>query len=93
MAFGNVFTPDPRPPLALLHSPHVVLWIHELVTDVDELDHESARCSACVPDFCPILVQTRDYTVKIGRLLGPPMSFSIFACPPQSSGEDRFLIK
>lgn len=95
MAFGSVFTPDPRPPLALLHSPHMVLGIHELVTDVNELDRESARGSAtCARDFRPIVVQeTRGHIIELGRLLGPPMSFSIFACPPQSSGEDRFLMK
>jgi hypothetical protein len=93
MAFGSVFTPDPRPPLALLHSPHMVLWIHELVTDVNELDRESAWCSACVRDFRPILMQIIDNIAEISRLLGPPMSFSIFACPLQSSGKDRFLMK
>ncbi len=95
MTFRSVFTPDPRPPLALLHSPHMVLWIHELVTDVNELYRESARGSyTCVRDFRPILVQeTRSYTIELGGLPGPPMSFSIFACPPQSSGEDRFLMK
>jgi hypothetical protein len=95
MAFGSIFTPDPRPPLALLHSPHMVLWIHELVTDVNELYRESTRGSAtCVRDFRPIVVQeAKSYIIGLGRLLGPPMSFSIFACPPQSSGEDRFLMK
>jgi hypothetical protein len=95
MAFGSVFTPDPRPPLALLHSPHMVLWIHELVTDVNILYRESTRRSAtCVRDFRPVFVQeTRGYIIELGRLLGPPMSFSIFACPPQSSGENRFLMK
>jgi hypothetical protein len=95
MALGSIFTPDPRPPLALLHSPHMVLWIHELVTNVNELDHESARGSTtCVRDFRPIVLQeTSGYIIELGKLLGPPMSFSIFACPPQSSGEDGFLMK
>ena len=55
MAFGSVFTPDPRSPLALLHSPYMVLWIHELISDVNELDGESA-CGTCDRDFRPILV-------------------------------------
>ena len=95
MAFGSVFTPDPCPPLALLHSPHMVLWIHELVTDVNELDLESAKDSAtCVRDFRHIVVQeTSCYIIGLDRLLGAPMSFSIFACPSQSRGEDRFLMK
>jgi hypothetical protein len=94
MAFGSVFTPDSRPPLALLHSPRMMLWIHELVADVNELDRESARSVTCVRDFRPILVQeARGYAIERGRLFGPPMSFSVFACPPQGSGEDRFLMK
>jgi len=94
MALGSLFTPDPRPPLALLHSPHMVLWIHKLVTDVNELDRESALSSVtCVCDFRPIVVQETKYIIGLGGLLGPPVSFSIFACPLQSSGKDRFLIK
>ena len=95
MAFRSVFTPDPRPPLTLLHSPHVVLWIHELTTDVNELDRESARRGfSCIRDFRPILAQeTMGDIIKLCRLFGPPMSFSIFACPLQSRGEDRFLMK
>jgi hypothetical protein len=48
MTFRNVFAPDPRPPLALLHSPHMALLIHELelVTDVNEINRESAWGSA-----------------------------------------------
>jgi len=94
-AFRSVFTPDLRPPLALLHSPHTVLWIHELGTDVNKLDRESTSASAtCVRDFHPTVVQeTRGYIIGLGRLLGPPMSFSVFACFSQSGGEDRFLMK
>src|SRR5258708_2738398 len=93
-AFRSIFTPDPRTPLALLHSPHMILWIHELSTDVNELDCESASGSAtCVRNFDPVIVQkTRGYITGLGRILGPPMSFSIFACLPQGSGEDRFLM-
>ncbi len=91
MTFGSIFTPDPRPPLALLHSPHIILWIHELGTDVNELDREWA---SGFRDFYPIIVQeTRGYIVGLDRLLGSPMSFSVFACLPQSGGEDRFLMK
>ena len=94
-AWKRFLLPDPRPPLALLHSLHMVLRVHELVTDVNELDRDSARGSAtCVRDFRPIVVQeTRGNIIELGRLLGAPMSFSIFACPLQSSGEDRFLMK
>jgi hypothetical protein len=75
MAFRGIFTPDLRPPLALFHSPHMVLWIHELGTDVNKLDRESASGSAtCVRDFRPTVVrETGGYIIGLGKLLRPSM--------------------
>lgn len=94
MALRSLFTPDLRPPLALLYSPHMVLCVHELSTNVNKLDRESASVgAACVRGFHPIVGrETRGYIIGLGRLLSPSMSFSIFAGPSQSSGEDRFLM-
>ena len=73
----------------------MILWVHELSTNVYKLDRESASVSAtCVRDFHPTVArETRGHIIGPGRLLGPPMSFSVFARPSQSRGEDRFLVK
>jgi hypothetical protein len=94
MAFGSVFTSDPRPSLALLHSPHMVLSVHELVADVNELEPESARGSAtCVCDSRLILAQeTRGYIIELGRL---PTALRRAREDVRRHGrpEDRFLMK
>lgn len=82
MTLRNLFTPDLRPPLALLHSPHMVLRVHELGTDVNKRDGRSASPStARVHDFHPTVIQeAKGRIIGLGRLLRPPMSFSVFAC-------------
>jgi hypothetical protein len=94
MTFRNLFTPDLRPPLALLHPTHMLLRVHELGTDVDEIDGGSASSSAIhARDFHRTIVrEIKGYITGPNGLLGPPMSFSIFACPFQNGGEDRFLV-
>ena len=95
MAFGSVFTSDPRPSLALLHSPHMVLSVHELVADINELDHESARGSAtCVCDSRLIPAQeTRGYIIELGRLLPTALRRAREDVRRHGRPEDRFLMK
>jgi hypothetical protein len=50
MALRNLFTPDLCSPLALLHTPHMILRVHELGTDIDKLDGGSANGSASRAD-------------------------------------------
>jgi len=90
MTLRNLFTPDLRPPLALLHPTHMLLRVHELGTDVDKFDVGSASSSAI--HTRDILREIKDYITRPNGLLGSPMSFGIFACPFQNGREDRFLV-
>ena len=93
MTLRNLFTPDLRPPLALLHPMHILLGIHELGTNVDKFDGRSASSTTIwVHDFRRTIVrEIRGYITRLNRPLGPPMSFRIFTCPFQDGREDRLL--
>lgn len=95
MALRNLFTPNLRPPLALLQPTHLVFRVYELGAHVNKLDGGSTSGSVIrAHDFRRTLERdTKVYVIRLGRPLSPPISFSIFACPFQSSLEDRFLIR
>ncbi len=85
MALWNFFTPNPRSPLALFHAAQVILGVQKLGANVNELGGWSTSGNtACAGDFCPLPVMIRlakGRINRLGRLLGPSVSKSIFTCP------------
>ena len=84
MALRNLFTPNPRSPLTLFHAAQVILGVQELGANVNKLGGWSTSGDvACAHDFStlPVMIGLAKSRIdRLGRLFGPSVSNSIFAC-------------
>ena len=93
----NLFTPNSCSPLALFHAAQAILGVQKLGANVNKLDGWPASGrTARIRDFCTIpgmIGLAKSRINRLGRLLGPTVSGSIFACSFQGIGEDRILTR